>query len=126
MAGSYLEFYQQDSYSLTSNVLLNGVAQELYLSVIWFTATQDQNDAINTGPFISLSTNNGGIAISNGIGSNINSIITVTINSALTASCNYVNAAFWSLVVKTPTGSVYTVDRGRCAVVPRYATQTFQ
>lgn len=125
MAGAYIEINPQDTYTLTSNVLLNGVAQELYLSTIWFSAAQSELDTITPTLFINLSSLTGNIAISNN-GTNINSVITVTLTSALTANCNYVNYAMWSLVAKTPGGSVYTLDRGRIAVVPRYASVSYQ
>lgn len=128
MAGAYLEFIPQETYSFTSNVLLSNVAQELYGSLVYFSMVADQNDPSSlytSTPFINLSSaNTSNISFSNN-NTNTNSLITVNISSQLTANLSYVNSAFWALVAKTSTNSVYTLDRGRGAVIRRMGGVTY-
>ena len=120
MAGAYLEIFPQDTYVFQSNVLLNSAAVELYQSTIWFAAQSDPSgvDGLNSAMFINLCSTTGNIAISNN-GTLVNSVINVTLTSALTSALPYINSAFWSLVVKTSANAVYTVDRGQLAVSRR-------
>lgn len=124
MAGAYLELYPQDTFTLTCNVLLANVAQELYLSTLWFVAQADSFDPASGGaaPFINVNSAIAGgaanITISNG-GGTVNSVATVSLASNYTANLPTVNSALWSLVARTQLGKVYTLDRGRIAVVSR-------
>ena len=128
MAGAYLQIFPQDSYTFSSNVLLAGVPQELGAATVWFTAqaTGDYGDSgsfgasgQNNAPFINLCSTIANITISNGVGINVNSLVTISIGPELTANMSYVNTGFWSLVTKTAFGDIYTLDHGRIAVVPR-------
>ncbi len=120
MAGDYLEIFPQDTYVFQANVLLNSAAVELYQSVLWFTAQADPTgvDGANAAVFINLCSTTGNIDISNN-GTLVNSVVNVTLTSALTSALPYVNSAFWSLVAKTSTNAVYTLDRGRLAISRR-------
>lgn len=117
MAGAYLEINPQETYGFSSNVLLNNVAQDLYGATVWFTAFS-QDDYANGTPFINLSGNSANVLISNGGGSSTNSVVNVTLPSALTANLSQVNVGTWSLVAKTSQGRVYQLDGGRIAVLP--------
>ncbi len=121
MAGAYLEITQQQTFSYTANITLNGAGVELYQSVLWFTAATDTNgyDGSNLSPFINLvSTSGSNITISNA-GTNINSVVNITLTAPLTANLAVVNSAFWQLVTKTTANAIYSLDHGRIAVLPR-------
>ena len=126
MAGAYLEIFPQDTYVFTANVLLNAAAVELYQSTVWFTAQADPTgvDGANSAMFINLCSTTGNIAFSNN-GTLVNSIVSVTLTSALTATLPFVNSAFWSLVAKTSTNAVYTLDRGKLAITRRVGVSYF-
>ena len=121
MAGAYLEITQQQTYVFQANILLNDAAVELYQSVLWFTAQNDVDsyDGSNISPFINLVSTSGNIAISNN-GTNVNSLVNITLTSDLTRGLAQTNSAFWQLVVKTTANSVYVLDHGRMAVIPRF------
>lgn len=120
MAGAYLEIFQQDTYQFTSNVLLSGVPQSLDGATIWFVAqAADDYSNVSPAPFINLNSAVSNISITNGTGSNVNSVVQVNLGSDLTSNLNTVNSGFWSLVAKTSAGRVYTLDRGRIAVTSR-------
>lgn len=122
MAGAYIEIYPQDTFSYTTNVTLSNVAQELGGSTIWFTSFQTGFDNANTAPLFNINSVNGSntvanIGVSNGVGISTNSIVTINLSSTFTNSLSLVNSASWTLVCKTSGGSIYTLDRGRLAVV---------
>ena len=112
MAGAYLEILQGDSYSFSTNVLLNGASQNVQGAYLWFVAKSAPEWQTDTQANIYCSTNTGQIAIS---GAN-NDIVTLTMNSATTANYLQGNSLWWALRAQLSNGSVYTLDRGRAAV----------
>ncbi len=116
MAGAYLEIDPQETYTFTSNVLLNNVAQELYGITCWFAAF-NREDYANSSPFINVSTTSGEVTISNGTSSNINSVVSVTLSHALTSALSQVNVGAWVLMGNVA-GRFYKFDGGRIAVLP--------
>lgn len=119
MAGAYLEINPQEAYTFTSNVLLNNVAQELFGFTVWFTAFSKDDNA-NSAPIINASTINSQVSISNGTGSNVNSVVTVTLDDTFTANLPQVNVGTWVLMGNVA-GRNYKFDGGRIAVLPNYS-----
>lgn len=117
MGGAYLEIDPQETYVFTTNVAVNNVAQELYGSTVWFQAWSKE-DSANNSPIINLSGNSLNVLITNAVGSSVNSIVNVTLTSALTYGLAQVNVGAWQLTAKTSTGSAYRLDGGRMCVLP--------
>lgn len=113
MAGAYLQILQGDSYSFSTNIAVDGVAQNVYGATLWFLAKADPLNDADSDAIISANTNSGQITIS---GSSSN-VVTVTLNSATTANYTQSNVLFWSLKAELASGLVYTLDRGRACVM---------
>jgi uncharacterized lipoprotein YajG len=115
MAGSYLSITQGDSYSFSTTVTLDSVEQNIVGATVslWAVANPDFE-----GPTVLINVNtSSGVSISG----NNNANITVTLNSDYTANIPQANVGFWFLRAETSGGQVYTLDRGRLAVVPGFA-----
>jgi len=110
MAGAYFNILKGDNYSLTTNVALGGTGVDLSTATLWFLAKGDPDDA-DADAIVNI-TNSNGIAIS---GAN-NNVVTVTLNSAVTANLTASNVLWWALRCNTNVGLVYTLDRGRMRV----------
>ena len=113
MSGAYLEILQGDDYTFSTNVSVDGVAQNVAGATIWFLAKEFPDTDANSEAVINASTTSGQIAIS---GSNSN-VITMTLNANVTANLSQANLLFWALKCQTSANLRYTLDRGRCAVV---------
>jgi hypothetical protein len=113
MAGEYLNIIQGDSYSFTTQVTLDGVEQNIAGADISLYAVANP-DFEGPTVLINVNTNTGQIVISG----NNNANIAVTLNSAYTANIPQANIGYWFLRAETSTGLVYTLDKGRCAIVP--------
>lgn len=114
MAGDYLQLIQGDTYSLSTNVAVDGVGSNLSGATVWFIAMYDPADTDASQTLFNVSTATGQISIS---GAN-NNVVTVNMNSSYTANIAEANVAHWALRTVTSGGAVYTLDRGRIAVVP--------
>jgi hypothetical protein len=112
MAGDYLNIIQGDTYVFSTNVSIDGVAQNVAGATIWFMAKTPGQDLPDNQANISVSTSTGQIAIS---GANSN-VITVTLNTAYTANLAESNVLSWALKMCSTVGNVYTLDRGQAAV----------
>lgn len=112
MAGDYLNIIQGDTYVFSTNVSIDGVAQNVAGATIWFMAKTPGQDLPDNQADISVSTSTGQIAIS---GANSN-VITVTLNTAYTANLAESNVLSWALKMRSTVGNVYTLDRGQAAV----------
>jgi hypothetical protein len=113
MAGDYLYILQGDSYSFSSNVALDGVAQNIYGANVSFYAVANPY-LEGQEVLFEANTNTGQIAISGAS----NNQITVSLNSSFTANIPQANVGLWFLRTTTSGGDVYTLDRGRIAVLP--------
>lgn len=111
MAGDYLSILQGDSYSFTTQVTVDSVVQNIAGASLWFLAKADPLNDADADAIINASTNSGAITIAN------SNTITVTLNSNVTANYTQSNVLFWALKMQTAAGLVYTLDRGRAAVV---------
>jgi len=120
MAGDYLHILQGDSYSFSTQVTLDGVEQNVYGADISMYAVANPD---LTGELIlfTANTNTGQVVIS---GAN-NANVTVSLNSAFTANIPQANVAQWFLRSNTSSGEVYTLDRGRIAVMPGFPAIPF-
>lgn len=112
--GSYLYVIQGDSYVFSTNVTVDNVATNLFGSDLWFYAHTGQDNPNGPQILIEANTDSGQVIISG----NNNSVVTVSLNSAYTQNVPQANTAAWFLRVNTASGNVYTLDRGRLAVVP--------
>ena len=115
--GSYLQILQGDSYSFSSNVTVDNVAQNIAGATISFYAMAALDNT--TGPQEIININSAGGQIS--IGGNNNSQITVSMNSDFTANITLANVGSWFLRAETTGLNVYTLDRGRLCVMPGFA-----
>jgi hypothetical protein len=116
MAGSYLQIISGDSYSFSTNVAVDNVAQNVYGAEISFYALANP-DLEGVEPIININSTAGYIAVSG----NNNNTITVTMNSAFTNNITQANVATWFLRAELSNGSVYTLDKGRLCVMPGFA-----
>lgn len=112
MAGAYLEILQGDDYTFSTNVALDGVAQNIAGASLWFLAKGDPDNDGDDVAVINASTGSGQLAIS---GAN-NNVITMTLNGNFTANLAQANVLHWALKCQTALGFNYTLDRGRAAV----------
>ncbi len=112
MAGDYLSFLQGDTYSYSTTVALNGVAQNVFGASLWFLAKMDPRNDTDAEAIITATSANGEITV----GGNNNSVVTMSLNSDFTANLAQANVLFWALKMQTVAGAVYTLDRGRCCV----------
>jgi len=120
MAGAYLQITTGDSYSFTTTVTLDGVAQNIAGADISLWAVANPDFEAPT-VLINVNTSGGQIAI----GGNNNANITVTLNSAFTNNIPQANIGYWFLRAETAAGAVYTLDKGRIAVMPGLPTIPF-
>ena len=115
MAGDYLYIIQGDSYTFSTNVAVDNVAQNIYgATVSFYVLANPQWDGDE--PIINVSTTTGEVTIINS-----NSGIQVSLNSSYTNNVLAANVAYWFLRSQLANGAVYTLDHGRCAVVPGFA-----
>lgn len=113
MASEYLNIVIGDSYSFTTTVTLDGVAQNIAGADISLYAVANP-DFEGPTVLINVNTVGGQIVIAGTNSANI----TVTMNSNYTANIPQANIGYWFLRTKTAGGLVYTLDKGRCAIVP--------
>ena len=111
MAGDYLSILQGDSYTFSTNVTVDGVAQNIAGATLWFMAKNNVDDA-DADAIINATTTGGQIQIT---GAN-SSVVTVTLNTAYTANLAEANGAYWALKCRTAGCAVYSLDRGRLAI----------
>ena len=111
MAGDYLFILQGDTYQFSTNVAVDGVAQNIAGATLWFMAKQEIDDA-DADAILNATTTSGQIQIS-GASSNV---VTVSLNTAVTANLAESNGAYWALKARTAAGAVYSLDRGRMAI----------
>ncbi len=120
MAGEYIHIVMGDSYTFTSTIALDGVEQNIAGADISLYAVANP-DFEGPTVLINVNTASGQIAISG----NNNANITVTLNSAYTNNIPQANIGYWWLRANTSAGEVYTLDKGRCAIVPGLPTIPF-
>jgi len=111
MAGDYLFILQGDTYQFSTNVAVDGAAQNIAGGTLWFMAKEAIDDA-DADAILNATTTSGQIQIS-GASSNV---VTVSLNSTYTAALPVANGAYWALKARTAGGSVYSLDRGRLAI----------
>lgn len=113
MAGCYLQVIQGDTYQFQTNVALDGSPVDLGTATLWFLAKSSLEFDESDDVIINASTSNGMVTVSG----NSNSTVTVTLEANFTANLEGAPLAFWALKCQTLAGNVYTLDRGRIAVV---------
>lgn len=113
MAGAYLSILQGDTYSFSTNIAVDGVGTNLSGSYLWFLAKENPEYDEDADAVINASTNGGQISVSGAS----NNVVTINLNSATTANYDVSNLLYWALKCQTSAGAVYTLDRGRAAVV---------
>lgn len=121
MAGAYLQITQGDSYTFSTTVLLDGVEQNIYGADVTMYAISSDTTLVPNVVLINVNTSTSAVVISG----NNNANITVTLNSAYTSNIANANNAHWWLRAQLTNGSVYTLDHGRCCVLPSVPTIPF-
>lgn len=112
MGGAYLHIYTGDSYAFSTNIAVDGVAQNLAGANLSFFALANL-DTDGSEVLFTANTNTGQLTVT---GNNSN-VVTANFNSAFTANIPEANVAHWFLRTTTAAGMTYTLDRGRIAVV---------
>lgn len=115
MGGAYLNIIKGDTYVFQSNMAVDGSASNLDGCDLWFLAKADPADD-DADALINVSSDGGGISVSNGANSNTNSVVSVTLNAAYTSNLAAANVLFWTLRADTAANTTYTLDRGRACV----------
>lgn len=115
MAGAYLQIISGDTYTFSTNIAVDGVAQNVQGSELSFYALANP-ELEGVEPIININSTAGYIAVSG----NNNSTVTVTMNSAFTNNITQANVATWFLRAELSNGAVYTLDRGRLCVMPGF------
>lgn len=106
MAGAYLEIAIGETYTFTSNVLLDGAPVDLTGTSLYFLAKEDPENDTDADAIINATSF-----------SVTNSVVTLTMANTLTGALDPYPLLFWQLKAVTSGGNVYGLDQGRLAVV---------
>jgi hypothetical protein len=112
MSGAYISIIQGDTYVFSTNINVDAVSQNIAEASLWFLAKVDPESDDDAQARINASTASGQIVISG----NNSDIVTMTLNSNVTANYQLSPSLHWALKVITAGGNAYTVDRGRAAI----------